>query len=358
MRVKGSPADVEMLLTAYRPHYARARAYCLTLFDKFTNDWGMNLVAMVAFNVFTSIVPLLLALVVVLTFIPVQSHNVLAVSGQINRILPSNVRSQANVAQWLRSIHQASGLLALLSIGGVLWGGTVLFGAIENAFAIVYREKTRDFVPQKLMCLLMLAAFVILLPLSFAASLVLSAATTTLGRILPSGMSGAFTAGVGAGGAFLALLILFLAIYIVVPNRPIAWRFAWRGALFAAVILWIINTAFPFYAAHFIGTREYSSAAVVAVIVAITWIWLFAIVLLIGAQINAISLGIGPWNYDISRVLMAHRREDERPLPPVLRQHRQHASLPFSGILRDSLSLHTSSHETDEQQDERSQHRS
>lgn len=317
--------------------FHRAGSYGLTLFKKFNNDTSMNLVAMVSFNVMTSVVPLILALVTLVAVLPVVSNNVPQIAAQINRILPANLAKDANVARLLTSIHGASMLLTLVSIAGCLWGGMNLFSSIESAFAFIYRVKTRDILPQKVMSLVMILLFALLLPLSFVASIVLGAGTTSLGKILPSDLSGPFTATFGFATALLALFMLFAAIYTVVPNRAVAWRSSWRGALCSAVAMTVVNTAFPVYTAHFIGSREYSTAAIATAIITITWFWFFSLILLVGAQINALSMGIGPWKYDITRILMEHAAaHGENVLPPSPRRHRHHRFLIFSGIARDS----------------------
>jgi len=219
-------------------------------------------VAMVAFNVLTSVVPLILALITAIAVLPVVSNNLPELTAQINRILPADLQKDANIAHLLTSIHSASRVLTLISIAGLLWGGMNLFSSIESAFAIIFRVKTRDIVPQKLMSMVMILLFVVLLPLSFVASIVLGTGTTALGKILPSRLSGPYTATLGVLTALGALFILFVAIYTVVPNRRIAWRSTWRGALFSAGAMTIVNTAFPVYTAHFVGTREYSTAAI------------------------------------------------------------------------------------------------
>jgi membrane protein len=320
----------------------QAREYGVSLFNKFNNDTTMNLVAMVAFNVLTSIVPLILALITVIALLPVVSDNVPELTAQINTILPADLRKDADVAHLLTSIHSASKLLTLVSIIGLLWGGMNLFSAIECAFAFIFRVKTRDLVPQKLMSMVMILLFVVLLPLSFVASIVVGAGTTALGRILPAGLGGPSTAALGLATALGALFVLFAAIYTVVPNRPIAWRSTWRGALFAAVVMAIVNTAFPVYTAHFVGTREYSTAAIATAVITITWFWFFSLVLLLGAQINALSMGIGPWRYDITRTLMDHAAADGESVVAGAPAHRQHRSLIFSGIARDSHKIRPS----------------
>jgi len=318
-----------------RAGHRRFVAYASDLWFKFANDCTMNLVSMIAFSVLTSFVALILAVLLVLAVLPGSADHVHGFAAQITRVLPSGVSKDANIAGLIDSIHSARGTLTIVTIVGLLWGGTNLFGSIETAFAFVYRVKTRDIVPQRLMGLVMILLFVLLLPLSFVSSLLLASATTTLGRIMPASLNGSFSAIVGLVVGLASLFLLFVSIFIVVPNMQVAWRHTWRGALVAAVALWLVNTAFPFYAAHFIGTRQYGAATIGTVIVTITWVWLFAVVLLIGAQINAVSMGLASWQYDVTRVLM----QTDGPFMEI-RYHRdargRHPLLPFSGLVRDS----------------------
>jgi membrane protein len=321
-----------------QPWHERIAGYGNDLFFKFMNDFTMSLVSMVAFSVLTSFVPLILAVVLVLALLPGSADSVHGFASQIDRVLPAAVSKDANITGLIHSIHSASGILTLVTIVGLIWGGTNLFGSIETAFAFVYRVKTRDIVPQKLMALVLILLFVVLLPLSFVSSLLLAATTTTLGRIMPSALHGSFSAALGLAAGFVSLFLLFVAIYTIVPNMQIAWRHAWRGALVASVAVWLVNTAFPFYAAHFLGTGQYGVATIGTVIITITWVWFFSLVLLLGAQINALGMGLVPWKYDITRILM----ETEGPFLESKRQprpHRQHRPLPFSGLIRDSYKV-------------------
>jgi membrane protein len=274
---------------------------------KFTNDWTMNLVAILSYNVLISFFPLILAIITILSFVPSVTGNTHAVVDQINTILPSEVRSQLKIDSLINSVSSKFGLLTLFSILGLLWAGANLFGAIESAFAVIFRVKTRKFPDQKLMALAMIILFVILLPLSFISSFFVGAASTTLGKILPSALNGPLAVIISLAASLASLFVLFLAIYTVVPNIPIRWRNAWRGALVAAVAMWVINSIFPFYTSHFVGTKQYGAAAIGTAIITIVWFWFFSLILLIGAQINALVMGIGYWEYDLSRVLMEAR---------------------------------------------------
>ncbi|MDB5076437.1 MAG: YihY/virulence factor BrkB family protein [Chloroflexi bacterium] len=281
-----------------------AKGFATRAFKKFSNDWTMNLAAMLAYNVLTSFFPLTLAIITLLAYIPSVSGGPEHVASQLNTILPSNIRTQINIANLVRSVNSSLGLLSLISLIGLLWSGMNLFGAIESAFAIIFRVKTRNFFAQKLMSVLMIFVFAFLITLSFASTFLLSAATTTLGKILPSFFSGPFGLIIGYGTTLISLFVLFVAIYTVVPNIPVRWRFAWPGAVVAAIGMAIVNNVFPAFAAHFLGSGQYGSAALAAALVVITWFWFFSVLLLVGAQINSLKMGIGYWEYDLSRVLM------------------------------------------------------
>ena len=312
----------------------------LAAFNKFNNDWTMNLAAMLSYNVLTSFFPLLLAILTILVHLPGVSGSTSTFASQINQVLPSNVRGQVNVGSLIRNVNRQSGLLTIVSIVGLLWGGTNLFGAIESAFAIIFRVKTRNFFAQKVMAVLMILAFVILLPLSFASSILLSFASTTLKTILPSTLSGPFAVALGVATSLASLFVLFLVVYMVVPNVPVRWRFAWRGALVAAIVMFVVNTIFPTYTAHFVNTKQYGAAAIATAIVTITWFWFFSVVLLVGAQINSLTMGVGPWKNDLSRELMDSEIPVTSGQPTALdalaREHGQEAMDSPVGVVRDT----------------------
>ncbi len=290
----------------------------LRAFNKFNNDWTLNLAAMVAYNALTSFFPLALAVITLLAAVPNMAGSRQDVARQLNLILPSDIQSQIDVSRLIAQVNDRSALLTVISVVGLLWGGSNLFGSIESAFAIIFRVKTRDIIPQKAMSILMIVVFAILLPVSFVSTFLVSAGTTTLGRILPAYMNGPLAEIVGMGTSFAALFVLFLIIYMIVPNLPIRWRYAWRGALIAAAAMTVVNIAFPVYAAHFLGTKQYGTAALATAIIAITWFWFFSVVLLVGAQVNALHMGIGYWRYDLTRTLRDQRIPTEGGAPTAI----------------------------------------
>jgi membrane protein len=85
-----------------------------------------------------------------------------------------------------------------------------------------------------------------------------------------------------------ALLVLALGvIYRYGPDRRTAqWRWISPGAVVAAIGVIVVSAAFSFYTSNFAAYGDtYGSLG--AVIAAMMWLWLNAIVVIIGAEINA-----------------------------------------------------------------------
>jgi membrane protein len=64
------------------------------------------------------------------------------------------------------------------------------------------------------------------------------------------------------------------------------WRFVTPGSLFAVVVWLAASGAFAFYTSAF-GSYNKTWGSLAAVIIMLTWLWLAAIALLLGAEINA-----------------------------------------------------------------------
>ncbi|HET9619817.1 MAG TPA: YihY/virulence factor BrkB family protein, partial [Kofleriaceae bacterium] len=86
-------------------------------------------------------------------------------------------------------------------------------------------------------------------------------------------------------GAGVLVLFVWAAIYKFLPNTNKPFKLFSLGAV-SAVILWlVISFGFGFYLSHF---NSYSNTygALGGGIIFLTWLWLSAIALLFGAEIN------------------------------------------------------------------------
>jgi membrane protein len=256
-------------------------------FTKFNNDWSMNLAAALAYNLLFAIFPIVIAVLSILGIIlgglaPDAQQQLIQ---QIEGVFPSAVSSGV-VDAIVHKLPQSSSILGILAILVAIFGGSRLFVLIEGCFGIIYHVRPRPFLRQNLMAIGMLLLFIVLVPIMVVASLgptfVFTILKSTPLYNLP-GSSFIFGWG-GILGGLLASWLLFLAIFIIVPNQKITFRNSWLGALVAAVALEIYLALFPFYATRFLS--GYAGQVGFAIIL-LSFFYYFAIILFLGAEVNA-----------------------------------------------------------------------
>lgn len=282
---------------------------------KFSNDWCMNLAGLLAYNFLTAIFPLLLGILALAAFVaPASVMQQLA--GKMNSALPSGFSggSGINFYTILQGFRRASGITLIISLVGLLWTGSNLFGVMENCFSIVFRTKTRSFITQKVMSVAMIVIFAVLAPLSVVASSIsgsVSGLTHAFGNVPGLGLVFAV---VGYLIGVLFAFVLFFVLYIVVPNMPINPRDAWRGALVAAVLFEIVNLVFPLYV-----RSQHSQFGQFALLLAILtfWFWVISLILLVGAEMNSFA-ALG-------------QRATSGDLPTMLHDVQVHGRVPRAG---------------------------
>lgn len=86
---------------------------------------------------------------------------------------------------------------------------------------------------------------------------------------------------------FVAVALALACVYRFGPSRePPHWRWLTWGSI-AATMMWLVASAlFSFYAANF-GTFNATYGSLGAAIGFMTWLWISAIVILLGAELNA-----------------------------------------------------------------------
>ncbi|MGH3041989.1 MAG: YihY/virulence factor BrkB family protein, partial [Gaiellaceae bacterium] len=85
----------------------------------------------------------------------------------------------------------------------------------------------------------------------------------------------------------LGLLLAFVAIYVIGPDAAFPRRrFLVPGALVAVAVWLVASGGFAFYVSAF-GSYNKAWGSLGGVIVMLTWIWLSALALLVGAEIGA-----------------------------------------------------------------------
>jgi membrane protein len=190
--------------------------------------------------------------------------------------------------QMNRVVAQGGGTLGLAFFIGLavsLWSANSGTKAVFDALNIVYNEKERrSFLKLNAMSLLFTAGAIAFLLISIVVMIVLPIAFQYLGLadMLEAGVK------IGRWPILLVALGLMLAVlYRYGPSRDKAqWRWVSWGSAFAALMWVAASILFSWYATNF-GTYNETYGSLGAVVGFMTWIWLSAIVILVGAELDA-----------------------------------------------------------------------
>jgi membrane protein len=241
--------------------------------------------AAIAFWAFFSIFPLLLLAVGATGFF----FDSAAAQNRLREALDLSIPGSADfVERHVRSAVSLRGTLGLLGAAGLLWSASASIGAVSRSLDRVYGIEERSaLVVVKLRQVGLAGAIVVIMVSSVALTgliELLSASDFTLFQRI--GFETRLTERVtgGAGAVFLTL-VMFLLLYRLAPSSTIDWNDAIPGAILATFLFELAKRGFLLYlsvAANY--DLVYGSLS--AVIVMLLWLYISALLLLLGAEFN------------------------------------------------------------------------
>jgi membrane protein len=190
-----------------------------------------------------------------------------------------------------RATENHSGGLVMIVVGFLLalWTTTGALNALMRGLNRVYdRDETRGFVKRRLTALGMLFFLLLAVALSFGLLVLGPVIADWLGDLLDlEGAIGWIWWTLQWPILLLGLLFAFAWVLFLGPNvdHP-RWHFITPGAVIAVVIWLVASGLFAVYVSMF---SSYNKAwgSLAAVIIMLTWLWLSALALLLGAEVNA-----------------------------------------------------------------------
>jgi len=199
----------------------------------------------------------------------------------------------------MNSLAQLSAKPVQLLLGGFL--GTVLVGSqftlsLNRAFAAIYgRSERRSFWRRQLLATW--TVLVTVVPWVAVTLLVMFGRQTRVWLLAVLGSEYsvvirlAWTTGYYAVAFITAVLVLATLYYALVPNQSHRWHQVLPGAVLAMGLWWIVTSGFGFYVRR-LAVYSLLYGGFAATIGLLVWMYLSAVVVLIGAQFNVELRGL------------------------------------------------------------------
>jgi membrane protein len=257
---------------------------------RFLADNGTMLASALAYSTFFAIPSVLLVVAGVFTLV-VGPGTISTVMAHFSNFMPEQATSLLGASLHNLEAHPTTGI-AMTVVGAVLavWATTGAMTTYMTAVNLAYdRKDARSFVRKRLVALAMVAV----IGLAFLLVAVLLIFGPPLEQLVEAHAGGAS----GAVGwiwwiatwpiLLAALVVAFSTLLDLGPDvtRP-RRRLLTPGSLLATVVWLAASAGFAVYTSMF-GSYNKTWGSLAAVIVTLTWLWLAAVALLLGAELNA-----------------------------------------------------------------------
>ncbi|HET7138073.1 MAG TPA: YihY/virulence factor BrkB family protein [Gaiellaceae bacterium] len=253
------------------------------------DDNMMMIAQALAYSTFLAIPSVLLVVLGVFTLVA-EPSTITKVIDHLGTVMPGEAKTLiGDSVHRLSHQHQATIVMTVVGLVLALWSTTGAMTSYMTALNLAYdRKDRRNFFKKRLIALTMAAiigaAFVLVAVLLIFGPTIEKYVGSTLGiegvlkwiwwtaqwPILVAGLLAAFAA------------LLYLGPDVEHPR----WKFLTVGSALAVVIWLGVSLAFAFYTANFSSYNK-TWGSLAAVIVMLMWLWLTALALLFGAEVNS-----------------------------------------------------------------------
>jgi membrane protein len=244
--------------------------------------------AAVAFYTFSALVPLLTAFVLTYGLVA-EPSSVVQHMNTLTGVMPRE--SAGIIGDQLQNMTEAggskTGFALVLALAIALYGASKGATSVMTALNIAYdTDETRGFVTRTLIAIAMVVGAVLVMLLAILAF----SAMALVEKLLPDmgGVGHFLVQALSFALAAATVIGLLAVIYRYGPDRPNSkWRWITAGSILATVVWLLATLGFGFYVSNF-GNYNATYGSLGAVIVFLTWLYLSAYIVLLGAEVNAV----------------------------------------------------------------------
>jgi membrane protein len=257
-----------------------------------SRDHVTSIAAALAYYAFLAIPSALLVAVGIFGLVA-GPDTVNALVDKLGTIMPREATDLVSESLDRLTQRQASAT-ALVGIGGVLavWAvGSAMQNVMWALNTVFGQDETRGFVRRRLVAWAMALFALVGFALAFGLLVLGSALSSWIGNAVnEKGLVTAVWWTAQWPLLIFGLLLAYAGILSLGPNVRRRWRLVSFGSLVAVVVWLLASSVFAVYVSQF-GSYNKTWGVLAAVVVLLTWLWLSAVALLLGAEIEAEAEG-------------------------------------------------------------------
>lgn len=254
--------------------------------EGFTQERGSEAAAGLAYYAFFSIFPMLLVFIVIGSFFVDRA----VVQSRLLEILQGVIPGAKEVViENIDRVLELRGAVTFIALISLVWSATSVFNILaKNINRAFPKADALNFIKERLRGFLMFLGLGLLMLLSFASS--------TLVGLIPSiniplngkALHETFVWRIFALSVPILLnMLLFWAIYYWVPIIGVSRRASLIGGLIAGIAWQLLNRGFTWFLSSGLSRYRLIYGSLGTVVALLFWIYLSAIVLLLGAHLTA-----------------------------------------------------------------------
>lgn len=244
----------------------------------------LDLAAQMSFYFVLSIFPLLLVVASIVGWLPSTNlwHNF---AQWISHYLPRSARD----ASFHAILGLTHGYPSFFSVGliATVWSASAGFLSLIQSLNVAYEVKeTRGFVKDHVIAVIAAALAAFFLLGSFGLLTAGELAGAVIAKDVPWFQH--FRIWFEVGRWLMSLALLFIGVDLInhfLPNRKRRWQWFTLGTIFVVGLFVVTAFAFDLYVADFASYSKVYGALAGAIIL-LTWVYVFSLILLIGAEID------------------------------------------------------------------------
>lgn len=263
-------------------------------YEEFSGDECMAMGASLAFYTMFSLPPILILVITIAGSIwqgDVDTQQTLLDQMEIYM----GAQGAAQIQAILQAQEKADGglLATVLGVFSLVFGATGVVAQLQTALDKAWGVEpdpeqggVRNFLVKRAFSFVMILVFAILLLTLLVLSTLLSAFSEEISRWANQAIPGPVLLGANYLISFVIVLLLFAAVFKILPDARIRWRDVWMGAAVTALMFIVGTFLITFYLGQANVGSPYGAAGSLALL--LVWVYYSSLILLLGAEFTQV----------------------------------------------------------------------